>query len=64
MIIKLDTNKSKNRSTELKGGGSSTHQKRVLLRGEQALVVPPPFDEGEPARLARRVGQRVHNILK
>ena len=49
---------------ELKGGGSSTHQKRVFLRGEQALVVPPPFDEGEPARLARRVGQRVHNILK
>lgn len=40
------------------------HLERMFVWRQKALVVAPTLDEGEPARLARRVGQRVDDILQ
>lgn len=40
------------------------HLEWVFVRRQEPFIVPPALDEGEPARLAGRVGQRVHNVLQ
>ena len=39
------------------------HLERMLVRREEALIVPPAFDEREAARFARGVSQCVHDVL-
>ena len=41
-----------------------SHLEWVFLGREESLIVPPPLDQGEPARLPRRVGKSVHHVLK
>lgn len=40
------------------------HLEWVFVRSQEPFIVAPTFDEGETARLARRVCQRVNNILR
>ncbi len=39
------------------------HLEWVLVRRQEALIVPPSLDEGKASRFARRVGQCVDDIL-
>ena len=41
-----------------------SHLEWVFLGREESLIVSPPLDQGEPARLPRRVGKCVHHVLK
>ena len=41
-----------------------SHLEGVFLGREESLIVPPSLDQGEPARLPRRVGKCVHHVLK
>ena len=41
-----------------------SYLQRVFLWCQKSLIVPPPFDQREPARLARGVRQRVDDVLK
>ena len=41
-----------------------THLQRMLLRSQEPLVVPPPLDESESARLPGGVGEGVDYILE
>lgn len=39
------------------------HLEWVFVRRQESFIVAPTFDEGEAARLARRVSQSVDDIL-
>ena len=41
-----------------------SHLEWVFLGCQESLIVSPPLDQGEPARLPRRVGKSVHHVLK
>ena len=41
-----------------------SHLEWVFLGREESLIVSPPLDQGEPARLPRSMGKGVHYVLK
>ena len=48
----------------LKGQICTAHLKRMFLRSQQPLIVPPAFYEGESSGLSSSMGQSVDNILE